>query len=146
MNPLRIILLFGAAVLIAGSGFLGADQTRSVWDGVYTEAQAKRGQEIYDRQCSGCHGDTLMGGDDAPALAGDAFLANWNGMSVGDIFVRIRRTMPEDEPGKLTPQQNSDIVAHLLSANHFPAGKAELDTQAETLKQIKFESAKPQAK
>jgi mono/diheme cytochrome c family protein len=143
MKQLRAVALMGAAAVVAGMGFLGAEPQKSVWDGVYTEAQAKRGKEVYDRECASCHGDTLSGGEEAPPLAGDAFLANWNGSSVGDLFERIRRTMPQDNPGRLTRQQDADMLAHIFSVNRFPAGKAELDTQTETLKQIRLEAAKP---
>jgi S-disulfanyl-L-cysteine oxidoreductase SoxD len=73
-------------------------------------------------------------------------LANWNGLTVGDLFDRIRKTMPQSAPGRLTRQQNSDILAFMLSANKFPAGKTELYRQSEMLKEIRFESTKPAPK
>jgi S-disulfanyl-L-cysteine oxidoreductase SoxD len=119
---------------------------RSVWDGVYTEEQAKRGEALYEKQCSTCHGDKLAGRESAPPLTGGAFMANWNGLTLGDLFERIRRTMPQDSPGKLSRQQNADVLAYVLSFNKFPAGKTELYRQAEMLKEIRFEAAKPEAK
>jgi S-disulfanyl-L-cysteine oxidoreductase SoxD len=123
-----------------------ASTSRSVWDGVYTEEQAKRGEETYRRECASCHGDTLVGGGGAAALTGGAFLSNWNGLTVGDLFDRIRKTMPQGSPGKLTKQQNADILAYLLSFNKFPAGKTELQKQVEFLREIRFEATKPEAK
>jgi mono/diheme cytochrome c family protein len=119
---------------------------RSVWDGVYTEEQAKRGEMLYEKQCSACHGDKLAGRESAPPLTGGAFLANWNGLPLSDLFERVRRTMPQNAPGKLSRQQNADLLAYLLSFNGFPAGKTELYRQAEMLKEIRFEAAKPQAR
>ena len=106
----------------------GSPRVRSVWTGVFTEAQDKRGAAIYSRECSTCHGERLKGGEGAPALTGSEFTANWNGQTVADLFDRIRQTMPAppEQPGKLTPQQNADVVAHILSVNGFPAGTTEL--------------------
>jgi len=116
---------------------------RSVWDGVYTEEQAKRGEPVYRKECAACHGDQLSGGESAPALTGGAFLSNWNGLSVGDLFDRIRKTMPQTNPGRLTRQQDADILAYVLSRNKFPSGKTELYRQSEMLKEIRFEAEKP---
>lgn len=120
--------------------------SRSVWDGVYTDEQAKRGEPPYQKECALCHGATLNGGESAPPLTGGAFMANWNGLTMGDLFDRIRKTMPLSNPGRLTRQQDADILAFLLSANKFPAGKTELYRQSEMLREIRFESTKPVAK
>ncbi len=123
-----------------------AAESRSVWDGVYTEEQAKRGEPIYRKECATCHGDMLNGGESAPPLTGGAFLANWNGFTMGDLFDRIRKTMPQSAPGRLTRQQDADILAFMLSVNKFPAGKTELYRQSEMLREIRFEAAKPAPK
>jgi mono/diheme cytochrome c family protein len=117
-----------------------------VWDGVYTEEQAKRGEPLYRKECAACHGGMLTGGESAPPLTGGAFVANWSGLTMGDLFDRIRKTMPQSAPGRLTRQQNADILAFLLSVNKFPAGKTELYRQSEMLKEIRFEVAKPASK
>ncbi len=70
---------------------------KSVWDGAFTEAQAKRGAEAYEKNCAECHQQELGGDGFAPALAGADFLNAWNGLSVGDLYDRIRVSMP---PGK----------------------------------------------
>jgi hypothetical protein len=57
----------------------------------------------------------------------------------------MRVSMPQNAPGSLSRQQNADILAFILKANQFPAGKAELDRQTEILKQIKFDSTKPKS-
>jgi cytochrome c len=122
-----------------------AQTSRTVWDGVYTEDQAKRGEGVYAKECASCHGSELTGGESAPALAGDSFFANWNGLTLGDLFERIRVSMPQNAPGSLSRQQNADILAFILKVNQFPAGKTELDRQTDILKQIKFDSTKPKS-
>ena len=123
-----------------------ASAPRSVWDGVYTEEQAKRGQPLYNQHCASCHGDSMTGGEMAPPLAGGEFLSNWNGLSVGDLFERIRTTMPLSKPGKLSRDVNSDITAYMLNFGQFPAGQTELPRDTQLLKQIKIEATKPEKK
>jgi mono/diheme cytochrome c family protein len=134
-------------VALAGLSLLGiflkAQGAASLWDGVYTEGQAKRGEAAYKKDCGSCHGDDLGGSGQAPALAGNDFKMDWNGLSVGDLFDRIRVSMPADRPGKLTPEEYADILAFMLKGNQFPAGKQELPGKTEPLKQIRFETAKP---
>jgi hypothetical protein len=85
----------------------------------------------------------MEGGEEAPPLSGGAFLSNWNGLTLGDLFERMRKTMPADKPGHLSAEDNADILARMLAANRFPEGKTELSSQAGLLKQIKLEAAKP---
>lgn len=135
------------AVLIAGVVAVGAQEaqpTRTVWDGVYTEAQATRGESIYLERCVTCHGATLMGATDgARPLAGPEFKGNWNGVALGDMAERLRVSMPQDKPATLSRQQTSDVLAYILSVNGFPAGTAELARQTEILNQIQFKAMKP---
>jgi len=116
---------------------------RSVWDGVYTEAQARRGGQVYAAHCMSCHGDTLQGDGPANALAGPNFTADFNGATLGEMVDRTRRTMPDDNPGTLSRQQVTDVLAYVLSVNKFPAGETELPSQAEVLNQITFLASKP---
>jgi mono/diheme cytochrome c family protein len=116
---------------------------RSVWDGVYTTEQAKRGETLYAQSCAACHGTTLEGGEMAPPLTGGQFNSNWTGLSLGDLFERTRISMPQNNPGSLSRQQYADVIAFMLSAGSFPGGKAELPREVETLKQIAFDAAKP---
>lgn len=121
---------------------LRAQPTKSVWDGVYTEEQAARGKQGYADQCASCHGPELTGGEMAPALAGGEFLAGWDGLTMGDLFERIRISMPQNAPGSLSGAQNADILAFMLASNKFPAGSTELAKDAMVLKSIKFEARK----
>jgi hypothetical protein len=115
---------------------------KSVLDGVFSEEQLKRGTKTFADNCSTCHGQDLSGGEIAPGLFGPNFMANWNGLTVGDLFERIRISMPPDNPDKMTRQQNIDIVSAILDANGFPAGKTELESRTEVLKLIKIEPKK----
>jgi len=134
-----------AAVLCLA--FVSLSQTqRSVWDGVFSADQAKRGQARYNELCSTCHGQSLEGGESAPPLAGGEFLSNWNTLSVGDLFDRTRSTMPQSKPGSLSREANAEILAYLLSANQFPAGKEALPQSSEVLREIKIEAVKPDRK
>ena len=130
-----------ATLLVAG--LLTAQASRSVWDGVYTSAQAERGAALYAQSCASCHGSALGGGESAPPLTGGEFFSNWNGLTVGDLFERIRTTMPADRPGRLTREQDADVVAYMLRVSEFPAGTMELARQTEVLKQIRIDSVKP---
>jgi len=133
------ILTTAMAVAVAAQG--GAP--RSVWDGVYTDAQAARGEKVSAEQCARCHGQTLTGAEAAPALVGDAFNANWEGVPLGDLFERIRISMPQDAPGSLSRQQNVDLIAYLLKLGKIPAGDAELVTDVTALGQITYVSNRP---
>src|SRR5437899_7315186 len=117
-----------------------AQTSRSVSDGVYTQEQANRGKAAYTEQCAGCHGAALSGGDETPALTGEKFMANWRNHSVDEIFERVRVSMPPDKPGSLSRQKNADILAYIFSANKLPAGGAELGTQSDALKLIRFQT------
>jgi len=145
MNSRRAGLAILGLMAIAGIGSAvrAQDSTRSVWDGVYTEAQAKRGEAVYGQNCAACHGVALEGIETAGPLTGARFTANWNGVTVGDMFDRIRVSMPHDRPGTLSRQQTADVVAYVFSFNRLPAGKIELARQTELLKHIKFEATKP---
>jgi len=121
----------------------GFAQPRSVWDGVFTEEQAGRGVALYQQECASCHGRTMQGRGQTPALAGDDFKSNWNGQPLGDLFDKMSTSMPADRPGKLSGGQNADILAYMLQQNGFPAGSAPLAGAADALKPIRFDSAKP---
>jgi mono/diheme cytochrome c family protein len=113
--------------------------TRSVWEGVYTREQSTRGQTTYREECLKCHGETLGGGEGAPALAGGEFRQKWNGKTAGDLFGLIRKTMPSDDPGNLSSREYADLIAYILSANEFPAGQEELDRDIAKLNEIRIE-------
>ena len=137
----RFTIAAAAAVVISAGGFLGslaAQNQRSTWDGVYTEAQASRGAALFDKECAGCHGPAGEGGGMAPALVGTAFSANYDGQTVADLFDRNRTTMPVGREGRLDASQNADITAFMLQVNKFPPGATELPAQSQSLRQIAY--------
>lgn len=113
----------------------GAQTPRTVQSGVYTDAQAARGQALYGTQCAACHGAALEGAQ-APPLGADVFLGTWSRQPLSGLATKIRNTMPADAQGTLTPQQTADLVAHILKTGGFPAGPAELTADAAALDQI----------
>jgi mono/diheme cytochrome c family protein len=133
------------SVLVVSGAFraLLAQQALSIWDGVYTEEQAKRGEPLYTATCASCHGPDLSGGEMAPGLTGGEFRSDWDGLSVGDLFERTRVSMPQNNPGSLSRQQYADILAFVFSKGGFPVGKTELSTKGEMLSQIQFVAKKP---
>jgi cytochrome c len=139
------VLVSAAVVWLTGSAVVLGQATtaRTVWDKVYTEQQAKRGEAAYIEACSECHGEDLTGAGNAPSLSGDDFMFQWGDQSVGDLFERIRTLMPSDRPNSLSPDVYRDIVTFILRTNKFPAGDTELGTDLESLKQIKITKAHP---
>jgi S-disulfanyl-L-cysteine oxidoreductase SoxD len=137
------IALIPLATLLVLNNTVQAQPTTSVWSGVYTQAQSDRGKALYSEQCASCHGGELTGGEMAPPLAGGEFMAGWDGLTVGDLFERIRISMPQNSPGSLSGQQNADILAFILNAAKFPVGQTELPKEAGILKTIKFEVKQP---
>jgi cytochrome c len=121
---------------------IGPPPNRSVLDGVYTEAQSKRGAAVYDVACAACHATTLAGRDVIPPLAGPAFLDHWTGASAADLFTHIQSSMPQDKPGSLTPQEYASVVAHIFSKNRFPPGPVELEGDRSALRMIRIETSK----
>jgi len=141
---LAAIFVFPAfAVILLHATVHAQPPTKSIWDGVYSQAQAERGRGLYQDQCASCHGSELTGGEMAPPLSGGEFMAGWDGLTIGDLFERIRISMPQNAPGSLSGQQNADILAFVFSVNKFPAGETELPKEAGILKTIKFEVKKP---
>lgn len=148
---LRVIFCLSVGLLAASLSYgvaraeqaaAPAGDAKSIWDGVFTAEQAERGAEAYKTSCSECHGGDLMGDGFAPALSGADFQGNWNDLSVGDLFERIRISMPPSGPSGVTPAQKADIVAHIFNFNKYPAGTAELEPKTEVLKTIKIELKK----
>ena len=123
------------AVSILAASLLHAGQARSVASGVYSAAQAARGEQLYRAQCGDCHGRAMEGAV-GPPLVGDGFLANWSARPLAEAVDRIQKTMPFEKPGSLSRQQSSDLLAYVLQAGRFPAGSADLGE--DTIAQIVF--------
>ncbi len=113
-----------------------AQDSSSAWSGVFTEAQAERGKEAYSQECAACHLDDLLGDGIAPSLIGAPFSFRWSELSLGDMYLAIRTTMPQGAPASLSVGDYVDIVAFILAANEFPAGEDELPTDEDALSEI----------
>ena len=125
------MLYFAASVV--GWLTLAAAQTRTVWDGVYTDEQAERGRASYQQSCVGCHRDDLRGDSTAPSLVGESFTFLWGDMEVGELVARVQKVMPPERPGGLPAQTYTDIIAFVLKKNEFPAGHTELGADPDSL-------------
>ena len=108
----------------------------TIWDGVYTDEQARRGQRLYERECAECHLDDLMGDGVAPALIGRSFFFRWGDLSIADMVVAIRTTMPEGAPASLSAAGYVDISAYLLAKSAVPSGGTELPIDMDDLVDI----------
>jgi mono/diheme cytochrome c family protein len=117
-------------------------EQRTIWDAVYTEEQAARGEDAYTGPCNMCHGRRLNGAPDdpdmpsAPPLARIKFLQAWNGKSLATLFEFTRATMPQSNPGHMEDQEYADIIAYMLSVSEVPAGDEELPVDPQALARI----------
>lgn len=126
---LSIALLFSAATA-RGQDSAGATAERPTTSGVYSEAQAARGEGAYKTSCQSCHAKT--------EYTGDKFKVAWVSKTAFDIFDVIRSQMPEDNPGSLERTQYVDIVAYIFSLNAYPVGSAELPGDDAALKKVRI--------
>lgn len=128
--------LCAAAALLLACTTLSAqtpaetDSSRSAADGAYTDDQAKRGQVVFGSTCGNCHGITEFNGP--------AFRRIWEGRTVYDMFDQLRNTMPLDNPGGLSREQYTGVIAYLMKLNDYPAGASELPVADDALKRIRF--------
>jgi mono/diheme cytochrome c family protein len=105
-------------------------QERSVWDGVFTEAQAAAGERLFAQSCAACHATTageVAGHGPAPAIVGEAFAYRWTDSTVADLLDTIRQTMPEAAPNSLSSAEYAALTAFVLALNGYPAGPQQLD-------------------
>ncbi|MEI9967767.1 MAG: PQQ-dependent dehydrogenase, methanol/ethanol family [Terracidiphilus sp.] len=109
---------------------------KTTQSGVYSDAQAARGEAQYSEKCSACHMADLKGNGTAIALAGDSFKKSWNAHSMDQLFGVISTTMPQGNAGSLSPDTISDIIAYMLKVNHLPSGPDKLESDPEILKQV----------
>lgn len=106
----------------------------SVWDGVYTRAQAERGKALYLQYCGSCHRDDLSGFSTVPPLVGDAFLKSWSSRTADELYTYMRSAMPPYQSTAIGRQLYLDIVAFVFESNGMPAGAEELRPDSPQLK------------
>ena len=114
---------------------------KGIWEGIYTDAQAKRGENVYAEHCVQCHAEDLSGDtpyNPSPTLAGKSFQLRWENKTMSDLFALARVQMPKDKPASLKPKEYADVLAFLLKANEFPSGETDLPGDARALTQVKI--------
>jgi mono/diheme cytochrome c family protein len=115
-----------AVITVLCGGAIAAAPQQSLTGGVYSAAQATRGQQLYKAQCAECHGNAMEGAIGSP-LAGESFLSNWSARPLAGFVDKIQKTMPFNSPGSLSRQQSADLTAYILQVGKFPAGTVELN-------------------
>jgi cytochrome c5 len=136
---LHIVVLCASSIaLVANSGApqQNARPGASVWNGVYTAAQAERGKQLYGRHCARCHSDDLA--NSRNPLAGDRFADHWESRTLADLFRRIRDTMPMGEVATVEEPDKFDAMIYVLQQNGFPEGRAELTPDVDALATIQI--------
>ena len=123
-----LVVMLSASVALRMEAQTPANTTMA---GIYTTAQADRGEETYMGICVACH--------PAGTYSTDAFKATWQGRALADLFNLISTTMPKSDPASLTPQEYSQVVAYILKVNNVPPGKTDLPADSGKLKAIKIE-------
>ena len=119
MRTLVIAALLYAATSIS---VVAQAPARTVWEGVFTAAQADRGRASYATSCARCHGGNLEGGMGA-SLVGQAFWNKWREQTVADLLGYVSKNMPMGvQATVLSPPVYADIVAYLLRSNDLPPG------------------------
>lgn len=132
-------MLLAAVAVALSPAVLDARQTpaaRTIWDGVFTEAQAARGQAFFKNSCSRCHNNELVGSERGPALTGDGFWQRWDNDSFDKLFTKVRDTMPQAEIDSITDDKKIDILTFVLSKNGAKAGTSELKVDLPELEAI----------
>jgi mono/diheme cytochrome c family protein len=143
-------LMAGAAMIAAAvmthpaAAIVRAQSQRSQWDGIYSEAQAKRGETLYVENCANCHAADLSGSEIAPPLTAVLLAsARWKDKPLAEFFELMRVTMPWNSPGGLSAQQNADILAFILQRARYPHGNVELPATADALAEIRIRATQP---
>jgi hypothetical protein len=130
------VVLSWAVVLAARGGSIhqarnSGNAGKTTLQGVYSAAQATRGQRTFESICLSCH--------PLPTQTGQVFAKRWRGQTVADLYGFVAETMPKNDPGSLAPREIAQVIAYLLKINGMPAGAAELPANEVTLKGIRIE-------
>lgn len=125
---LLAVALTGAAMMAA----MGqpAPQTKTVWDGVYTQQQATRGAGSFAASCARCHAAEANGGEEGRNLAGKTFWDSFRESTVDHLLDYVSKNMPNGAGGTLSANTYADLVAYILSRNDLPAGSTELTKES----------------
>jgi mono/diheme cytochrome c family protein len=126
-------LFLGSLVSVAVTAQTNKPTGPTVWDGVFTDAQADRASGTFSQNCERCH--TLASAGTRP-LSGDKFWEGYTQKTVGDLLTFVKTNMPNGQGGSLPATTYNDLVALILKSNGFPAGKTELTPESVTNVQI----------
>ena len=108
-----------------------ASAAKTTLSGVYTMAQADRGEAMYYNVCVNCH--------PRGTYAGPGFKANWNNKPLFDLWDWISNKMPKNDPGTLQPNEVADVMAYILHQNKMPAGKVPLPANEKAMYAIRIQ-------
>ena len=136
-GPLRFMLFLALAARLPAQAVAkdAPAAERTTRSGVYTDAQASRGADVYVMSCKSCH---------TPAShTGATFATWWKGKTLGDLLGFVSTKMPKNDPGGLDPQQYADVVAYLLRMNKMPPGASERPADADAVKDVRIEVGAP---
>ena len=136
MGFFRLSSSFVVAALLFGPALV---QELGLTDGVYSDSQATRGGRVYRQVCSSCHAPDMDGGEMGPGLRGKPFIDPWDGERLAELMSYVQETMPQDNPGSLSDEDYTDVLAYVLKVNEFPAG--DLDLTVESVENIVIESS-----
>lgn len=136
MLKIAVGVLWLASVLVQGSvqSPTVVQSPTGASTGVYAEAQATRGKDIFGSICSSCH--------NIASQSGASFAKRWNGVALSELYLVMSETMPKDDPGALTDKERADVIAYMLKINSLPAGTSDLPSDPELLKKIVIDLVK----
>jgi mono/diheme cytochrome c family protein len=130
LSRLTATLLLACAPLAAQTnGAAGAAPERAA-AGAYTELQAARGDTVYRAVCAACHTTSYH--------TDEQFRFNWFGRTVYDLFKTLKTTMPEDNPGGLSDDEYTRVIAYILKLNGFAAGSDSLAADSTAMRRIRI--------
>ncbi len=138
----RKLIVITAALFAAGVLVLTGQQAPA--PAVYTAAQAAAGLTTYQSSCASCHTDTLIGRNEAPALAGANFMTQWGGRTTKDLYGYIQAVMPPGNGGTLGEEAYLNVTAYVLQSNGAPPGAQALTADtAQAIRSIATGTASP---
>lgn len=123
--------LVGFVLIAACCAAIAAQEKKSVKTGVYTAAQADRGEALFKSRCASCHTPGYF--------TDDNFYTNYAGKPLWELFDVVSDSMPEDDPGSLKKEEYADVIAYLLKLNKFPSGEVDLPIDKDALSAILME-------
>jgi len=119
---MKILVPIATVVLLIAPAAMAQEQAgKTVWDGVYTAAQAKRGEAVFDLRCRACH---------STGFERTGFIERWREDKLTGFFDFISTRMPRDNPGAARQNEYLDIAAYILANNDLPSGAQELTSEA----------------